>query len=360
MSLYDLLGIPSSADAAEITKAYKKSAMKHHPDKGGDPEEFKKIQHAYEVLSDERKKQVYDMTGSEEGEMMGGGMGGGGGMPFGMGGIPFDLGSMFGGMFGMGGPGPQMRGVRVKRAKAPPKTHDLPLNLHDFYHGRTLEVKFEKQKFCDACKGEGATSWQTCSPCQGRGIVRQVMMMGPIQMVNEGPCNECQGEGKKPSGACYMCSGKKTKLQEKTLQVKIEPGMKVGEVLLFANESSDDPNYMEAGDVQFVLQEADGDYGWTRKGDDLETQVELTLGDSLLGCTKTLKGHPGYSSGLEIQVPPGFTNGEVLTVKDKGMMKRGGGVGTLHCKLHIRVTDKDRERLKQHESVLKAIFVSTI
>jgi DnaJ family protein A protein 2 len=358
MELYERLGVSKDADVNEIKKAYKKLAMTHHPDRGGDPEEFKKIQQAHEVLTDDSKRRMYDMTGSADGEMPQG-TPFPGGMPFG--GMPFDMGDLFGGLFGMGGMGGmggmQRPGMRVKRPQGPPKTIEIPLTLKDFYHGKTIQVKFERNKFCEVCKGEGATSFQSCGTCKGHGVVRQVMMMGPIQAINEGPCRDCMGQGKKPSGNCYVCSGKKTKVQEKTIDVKIEAGMKPGEVLVFPKECSDDPSYEEPGDVHFLLQDAAGDDGWTRKGDDLETHCAMTLVESLLGCSKTLQGHPGYPDGLEIQIPLGAQNGEVLVVQEKGMKRKGAGFGALHCKLHISVTDKDREVLKRNEPMLKAMFI---
>ncbi len=349
--LYARLGVSKDAEPSEIKKAFKKLAMTHHPDKGGDPEEFKKIQHAHEVLTDENKRKMYDMTGSEDGEMPGPG-----GMPFG-GGMPFDMGDLFGGLFGMpgmGGPGPRVN--RVKRPQGPPKTIEIPLTLKDFYLGKTIQVKFERHKFCEACKGQGATSFQSCSPCKGSGVVRQMMMMGPIHMVNEGPCRECNGVGKKASGNCYVCGGKKTKAQEKSIEVKIEPGMKPGEILVFPKECSDDPNYEEPGDVHFLLQEASGDDAWTRTGDDLQTYLTVSFKESLLGCEKTLLDHPGYPDGLPLSIHAGVKNTEVLIFAGKGMVKKGGGHGDLHCKIHISVTDKDREVLKRNEPLIKAMF----
>jgi len=355
-SLYECLGVSRDADTSEIKKAFKKLAMTHHPDKGGDPEEFKKIQHAHEVLSDENKRKMYDMTGSDSGEMpQGGGMPFGmGGMPFGMGGVPFDMGDLFGGMFGMGGGPP---GMKVRRPQGPPKTIEIPLSLKDYYVGRTLEVKFERNKFCATCKGEGATSFQTCDGCKGAGRVRQIMAMGPIQMVNDGPCGQCSGSGKKASGACYVCGGKKVMAQEKTIVVKIDAGMRPGEVLIFPKECSDDPNYEEPGDVHFVLQEAAGDDGWVRRGDDLETQVSIRFQDSLVGCKKTLQGHPGYPQGLEVQIPVGVLNGEILTLTAKGMPKKGStDFGTLRYRVNITLSEKEREILQRNAIVLQAMF----
>lgn len=351
-SLYDVLGIARDAETNEIKKAFKKKAMTHHPDKGGDPEKFKEIQKAHEILTDDRRRQIYDMTGSEDGEQQ---------QPQGNG-FPFDIGSMFGGlggMFGSGMPGISRGGPRVvRRPKAPPKVTDIPLSLHDFYHGRSIQVKFERQKFCETCKGQGATSFQNCNTCKGAGIVRQHIQMGPMVMVNEGPCHDCQGEGKKPSGNCYLCSGKKTMPQEKELTVKIEPGMKPGEVLIFAKECSDDPNYDEAGDVHFVLQEAAGDDGWVRKGDDLETQVTVNLQESLLGCQKMLQGHPGYPEGLEITVPHGSINGEIITVTGKAMPKKNTNqFGVLRIRVNVTVSEKDREILQRNKPMIQAMFL---
>ena len=359
MDLYNVLGVSRDADTNEIKKAFKKQAMTHHPDKGGDPEEFKRIQHAHEVLTDDQKRKVYDMTGSDNGEMPQGN-------PFG-GGMPFDMGDLFGGLFGgmggmnMGGMGPGgpggPRARVVRRPQGPPKTMELPLTLKDYYSGKKIQLKFERAKFCKACKGEGATSFQSCGTCKGHGIVRQMVMMGPIHMVNEGPCRDCNGQGKSAAGNCYVCGGKKVRPEEKQIEVSIEPGMKPGEVLVFSKECSDDPNYEEPGDVHILLQEAQGDNGWDRKGDDLETQIPLTLSESMLGCTKTLGGHPGYPDGLTIQIECGVQNNKTLVYQDKGMIKKGSSsYGNLHCKIHINVTDKDREILKRNEPVLKAMF----
>ena len=350
-SLYDILGVSKTADTNEIKKAFKRAAMTHHPDKGGDPEKFKEIQKAHEILTDDHRRQVYDMTGSEDGEQHTGGMGG----------FPFDMGAMFGGlggMFGMPGMGGR-GGPRVRRPKAPPKVTEIPLKLFDFYHGRIFQVKFERQKFCETCKGQGATSFQNCSACQGNGTVRQQIQMGPMIMINEGPCNDCQGEGKKASGNCYICGGKKTRPQEKELSVTIEPGMKPGEVLIFPKECSDDPNYDEAGDVHFVLQEASGDEGWVRRGDDLETQLTVSFEESLLGCKKTLQGHPGYSQGLEVEIPVGTRNSEVLIMTGKGMPKKGTKeFGLLRLLITVAVTEKDREILQRNAPLIQAMFSS--
>ena len=360
--LYGVLGVSRDAETNEIRKAFLKLSKVHHPDKGGDMEKFKEIQEAHEVLTDERKRQVYDMTGSVNGEAPQTHN------PFGQNGVPFDLGSMFGGMFGGSpfgmpghghghGQGPRQR---QRRPKAPPKIHEIPLRLSDYYHGRVFQVNSTRQKFCETCKGEGATTFQSCGMCQGRGSVRQIMQMGPMQVINEGPCGDCQGQGRRPSGSCSGCSGAKFKNQEKSLEVKIKPGMKPGDVIVFQNECSDDPNYDEPGDIHFILQEASGDEGWIRKGDDLETSLTITFVESLLGCSKQLKGHPGYPDGLGLTIPPISLNSEVLKLSDKGMIRKDGSIGVLYCRLQVIVGPQDRELLIKNKPLVEVIFGAAV
>lgn len=353
--LYSTLEIPRGSSIEDVRKAYLKLSKKAHPDRGGSEEHFKAIQRAYSVLSDEQKKHMYDSMGVIDGE---GGHEMGGGNPFGGGGFPFDIGSLFG-MFGAAGPnGGMPSGPRVKRAKGPPKVHEIPLSLHDFYHGRSFSINFERQKFCDGCKGQGCMNFTSCDRCSGRGFVEQVVMMGPgMQMMSRGPCHTCSGEGRKPGTPCSTCSGKKFTNQEKTLYIRIEPGMKPGETLIFSKECSDNHEYLEPGDVHIVLQEADETLSLKREGDQLHFNVHLTLAESLLGKTITISDHPGYPQGLPIEIPPGFTNGNVYHVDDKGMPKKGTtSFGKLQVHIHVQVSEDEKNKLVGASMVLKGIF----
>ncbi len=359
--LFKVLGLERGADKEECRRAYLKLSRKYHPDKGGSEEDFKAISRAHEVLTDERKRQYYEMTGQVEGEGGSDGGGGGGG-PFGFGGgggFPFDIGSLFG-MFGSAGPmGGMPTGPRVRRAKAPSKVHEIPLRLADFYHGRTIQMKFERQKFCDGCKGVGAKSFVSCGSCQGRGFTEQTVMIGPgMQAMTRAPCMSCQGEGKKPGVACSVCAGKKFQSQEKTLNIKIEPGMKVGEGIVFARECSDNHDYMEAGDVHIILQEADEDGVPKREGDTLHVDFQISLSECLLGCERIVSGHPGYPDGLQVILKPGWMSGETMIVEGKGMTRREGGYGNLACHITVKVTEQEKEKLASQSIMLKAIFSS--
>jgi len=352
--LYARLNVPRDADAETIKKAYRKMAVSVHPDKGGDEEEFKKIQEAYAILSDDQKRQMYDQTGSIDGE----GFDGGGG------GMPFDIGSLFG-MFGGGGPfGGQNpfghpRGRKVRRPKGPVKVTEVPISLYDFYHGKEIHVKLDRQQFCEGCKGEGCTSFTTCSVCQGAGIVNRMAMVGPGMMVQmQGPCEPCLGEGKKGTGHCTTCNGKKFKTQERVLTVTIEKGMRQGDVLAFEKACSDDPQFDQPGDVHFVLQEADEEIEWKREGNNLKAKVTITLRESLLGCKKTIKTHPGYLSGFEFEIPVGTQNGDVLHQKGKGMPIRGSKseFGDAFVSVYVGASVKEKEVLEKHKIILESLF----
>jgi DnaJ family protein A protein 2 len=357
-SLYDALGVNRDANGDEIKKAYRKAALINHPDKGGDPEKFKLVQKAYEILGDDQRRATYDQTGSEDDIPMGppfGGFGGGGfGGGFG-GGVPFDIGNLFG-MFGPGMPQPQ--GSRTRGAKAPPKVHEMPISLWDYYHGKRVKIQFERQKFCEPCKGEGAEKYDTCGGCGGSGMKQQVIMMGPMRAISHGPCGDCRGEGKRVSAVCKGCNGKKFVSQEKVLEVGITPGMRPKEVIAFERECSDNHDFAEAGDVHIILQEADEENRFKRLAgtDDLVVSTMIGLRDSLLGCMERIAGHPGHPQGILVEIPVGVQNGEVLIVAGEGMPRKQGGRGDIRLSVSVRATDAEKSLVKAGREKLVEIF----
>lgn len=359
-SLYDILGLQRSADADEIKKAYRKLALVNHPDKGGDPEKFKLVQKAYEVLSDEQRRMMYDQTGSEEDMSNQIPFAGGpfGGNPFG-GGVPFDIGSLFG-MFGPGMPGAAAhpQAPRPRGMKAPPKVHEMPISLWDYYHGKRVKIQFERQKFCQPCKGDGAEKYEACGGCGGSGVRQQIIMMGPMRAVSNGPCGECRGEGRRVAQLCRACNGKKFMTHEKVLEVAVMPGMRPKETIVFAGECSDQHEFVEAGDVHIVLQEADETIRFKRLagGDDLVATTTIGLRDSLLGCTERIAGHPGHPQGLSVEIPVGIQNGEVVVVVGEGMPRKSGGRGDLRLSVFVRATDAEKSALKAGREVLVGVF----
>jgi DnaJ-class molecular chaperone len=324
MNLYAILGVSRESNAQQIRDAYKVLVRKEHPDKGGDAEKFKKIQKAYDVLSDDGKRMHYDQTGQlpDEGQdngQMHGGMQGG--MPFGFGqGIPMNVGNIFNMFNGM----PQQR--RRREGKAPPRVSHIPLTLRDFYNGRSFQIQLERQRFCKDCKGDGSTTMKTCAGCNGIGAKKQMIQMGPFMMENNTVCELCNGSGKQKGDNCWTCKGSCFVKEEKTLEIRIEPGMGNGNTIVFNGESSDTSDYAEAGDVVIELQSADETTPWNRKGDDLHTTVKISFSESLVGCSVRISNHPGYDSSVVFTILPGVINGEAVTVKGYGMPKRGSSI----------------------------------
>jgi len=356
-SLYESLGIERNADSGEIRRAYLKLSKTEHPDKGGDADRFKVIQNAYEILSDEQKRGYYDQTGQVPGEEV---SNGGGGMPF-----PFDLGAMFGGMgfggpfggMGFGGGGNQMR---QKRPKAPPKTHEIGLTFKDFFYGKKIQLKFERQKFCEQCNGDGSATTVRCDGCGGSGFQERHIMIGPgMHAVSKGPCGSCSGSGKKPSGTCSKCNGGKFSTHEKILTINIEPGMTPGDSMTFPNECSDHPDFEQPGDVHIVMREADESSVFARVGDDLSVVVNITLMESLLGCQRILHGHPGHPKGLTVVIPLGTLRGDTITIRGEGMPRRGTAQrGNLELTISMEMKQEERDALVKNAEAIKNIFTS--
>ena len=363
---YDVLGVVAEADSNEIRKQYRKLCLTHHPDKGGNPQSFQKIQKAYEILSDENKRNIYNQTGKDPDDIGGGPtevdigsmfanmFGGGGFNPFGGGGFnPFG-----GGGGGGGGSGP---GMRRKKQKPSPKIHEIPISLYDYYHGKQISIQFGRNKFCETYGGEGTKTSSSCGPCKGSGFTEHMMQIGPgMHAVSRAPCSTCSTTGKILSGICIKCNGKKTFHQENILEIKVEPGMKPGDRLVFPNECSDDSEYIEPGDVYIILQNADESHQIKRIESDLHITHTITLAESLLGTSFILMNHPKWTeNGLKIDIFKGVQTNDVIIVANEGMPKRNTKqFGNLCVKIIINVSSREKEILHSSEEVIRKIFNS--
>jgi DnaJ-class molecular chaperone len=369
LDLYSILEVERGADASEIRRQYLKLSRQWHPDKSPPEKQeeatkkFQEISVANEILSDESKRSYYDQTGQIPGQDGGGpgGPSGPGGMPFGMG-MPFgfNMNDLFG-MFGGSGPGGRQPQRGRRSGKAPPRKTQIPLTLKDFYFGRTLHMNLERQRFCNDCKGEGATNMKSCAECRGSGSVTKIAQMGPMIMHQQGPCISCSGSGKTKGDSCKPCSGSKFIKQSKTLELQVKKGMKPGDVVSFVGESSHIEDFTDAGDVLVELIGADEDHGWERHGDILKHRIHLHLGEAICGKVVRLDGHPAHENGLYIQIPCGVQNRQEILVEGLGMPRAiGDGYGDAVLMLTVMASKEERDILENSKEMLQSLFKDSI
>lgn len=326
-TLYERLEVSKGASADEIKKAYMKMARKHHPDKGGDAELFKGVQEAYEVLSDDTRRQMYDVTRSVDGnqQQQGGGGAGGGGFPF-----PDIFSSMFGGMGGGGGVNISTANEH-RRQKGPDSQANVGLSLDNFYNGFEMNINFKQGRKCPECKHTSAP----CSDCGGRGVRTVMRQMGPMVFQTQGACDSCRGCGtRNTASGCKTCSDKRYVEMEKRVTVTVTPGMREGESVTFAGECSESPEYETPGDVVVTLRLAPSRYEW--RGDNLYLTHTITFAESILGFVVTLDDHPSRKQQILRWSGGPLIHGAVLSMDGKGMPGKGGGsFGDLKIKLNV-------------------------
>ncbi|XP_055834034.1 dnaJ protein homolog [Solanum dulcamara] len=344
---YEILGVSKNASEDEIKKAYRKAAMKNHPDKGGDPEKFKELAQAYEVLSDSQKREIYDQYGEDA---LKEGMGGGGGMQ-----DPFDIfESFFGGNpFGGGGSG---RGRRQRRGDD--VVHPLKVSLEDLYSGITKKLSLSRNVICSKCSGKGSKSGASmkCSGCKGTGMKVSIRQLGPgmIQQMQH-PCNECKGTGETidDKDRCPQCKGEKVVQEKKVLEVHVEKGMQNGQKVTFPGEADEAPDRV-TGDIVFVLQQKEHPK-FKRKGEDLFVDHTLTLTEALCGFQFILTHLDGRQ--LLIKSNPGevVKPDQFKAINDEGMpmYQRPFMRGKLYIHFIVEFPDSLKlEQVKALEAIL--------
>ncbi|KAI6250035.1 Mitochondrial protein import protein mas5 [Erysiphe necator] len=315
--LYDILQVQPNCTEAELKKAYKINALKHHPDKNrSNPnaaEKFKEISHAYEVLSDPQKRQIYDQYGEEGLE--------GGGAPNGM--NAEDLFSQFfgGGSFG-GGLGGMFGG---QQQRGPPKArtihHIHKVSLEDIYRGKVSKLALQKSVICQKCEGRGGKEGavKKCSGCDGMGMKTMMRQMGPMIQRFQTQCSDCNGEGEiiREKDKCKVCHGKKTVVERKVLHVHVDKGVRSGTQIEFKGEGDQTPG-VQPGDVVFEIEQKPHPR-FQRKDDDLIYQAEIDLVTALAGGTLYIEHLD--EQWLNIEILPGevISPGSVKMLRGQGM-----------------------------------------
>ncbi len=343
---YDVLGVSREASTDELKKAYRRCAMKHHPDRNpGDAaalDSFKECKEAYEVLADAGKRRMYDQHGHAAFEhgMGGGGAGPGPGAGFGdMGDI---FGDIFGNIFGGGGPG---RGPR----RGADIGYVMELDLEEAVAGTEKKIDIPTMATCEPCNGSGSEDGklETCDTCQGHGQVR--MQRGIFSM--QQACPHCGGRGQTIANPCKACHGNGRHEEEKTLSVKIPAGVDNGDRIRLSGEGEAGPAGTTPGDL-YVEVRVRPHAIFERDGDDLHCDVPIRITQAALGDTVRV---PTLGGEAEIRVPAETQTGKVFRLRDKGVKSvRSRRTGDLYCKAvvetPVNLTTEQRDLLDKFEA----------
>ena len=321
---YVVLGVEKGATGAEIKKAFRRIAMKFHPDRNSDDknsdEKFKEAQEAYEVLGDEEKKSAYDRFGHAgvDGNSGGGGSGSGGA------GFSDVFGDVFGDIFGgSGGRG------RAGPARGSDLRYDLQLDLEDAVKGKTVQIDVPTMSHCDPCDGSGArkgSSPVTCTTCGGAGQVRMSQGFFSVQQA----CPQCRGRGQMISDPCGDCHGQGVIEERKTLSVKIPAGVDTGDRIRLAGKGEAGPQGGPAGDLYVQMHVRDHSI-FVREDANLHCEVPISFAQAALGGEIEV---PTLSGKVKLKIPAETQSSKLFRLRGKGVAPvRGGATGDLLCRV---------------------------
>jgi molecular chaperone DnaJ len=339
---YEVLGLSRDASEKEVKKAYKRLAMKYHPDrtKGDDAleEKFKEVKEAYEILSDPQKKAAFDQYGhdgvNQQGQG-GGGFGGGG----------FD--DIFGDIFGGG-----RRGGAQRPQQGSDLRYNMELTLEEAVKGISKEIQIPTLVHCEQCNGSGAkkgTDTKTCGTCHGQG---QVQMRQGFFAVNQ-TCPTCRGKGKIITDPCNKCHGEGRYERSKTLSVKIPAGVDTGDRIRLSGEGEAGEQGAPAGDLYVQMNVRPHDV-FERDGNDLYCEVPISFTEAALGGEIEV---PTLDGRVKLKIPAETQTGRMFRMRNKGVKSvRSHSTGDLMCKVTIetpvKLSSKQRELLKEFENSL--------
>jgi molecular chaperone DnaJ len=349
---YEVLGVAKNASEEEIKKAYRKLAMKHHPDRNPDDksseEKFKEAKEAYEILSDAKKRAAYDQFGHAgvDPSVGFGAAGARGAGPEGFGGFADAFGDIFGEIFGQGRGG---RGTGVFRGAD--LRYNLELSLEEAARGTEARIRIPTMEPCETCHGSGAkpgTQAKQCPTCHGRGEVRVSQGFFSIQQT----CPQCHGTGKIIPDPCETCHGAGRMRKHKTLSVKIPAGVDQDDRIRLSGEGEAGVNGGPSGDLYVVVQ-LKPHAVFHREGADLHCEMPLSFATAALGGEieiPTLEGH------AKVKIPPETQTGQKIRLRNKGIRPvRGSVVGDLYCHVVIetpvKLTSRQKDILREFEAI---------
>jgi molecular chaperone DnaJ len=344
---YEVLGVSRTAAVEEIKAAYRKAALKWHPDRNPENKQeaevkFRESTEAYSILSDPQKRQIYDTYGHA-------GLSGGGAATDFNGSIFQDFHDIFGDFFGFedilsGG----RRGGRTRTQRGADLRYDMTLAFEEASAGVTTKVKLPRQEYCEACNGTGAkkgTGVVACQTCGGRGQLAYQQGFFTITRT----CPACQGAGQIVRERCPECRGQGRIERERTIELRIPPGVDSGTRLRVTGEGEPGPNGGPAGDLYVVLDVKEHPF-FERRGADLYCTIPVSIAQATLGTELQV---PGLNGEERLKIPEGTQSGAVFRIKGKGMADpHGGGKGDLYY--HVRVltpTKLTREQRKLVEQL---------
>lgn len=330
--LYKLLELPQTATLEEIKKQFKRLAMRHHPDKGGDADKFKEINAAYEVLADPEKRRLYDKFGLEGLKRQGG--------------AEMDIFDMF---FG-GGRG---RGQRRETPQLKPTVRQVEIGLEAVFAGKLLAVETTRKVLCADCQGRGGSKVERCAKCRGKGVVTRMVQVGPgMYTQSQAHCDGCGGSGERIDKAhvCKTCRGNKLESRKETIEVAVPAGAPDGHQIPVRGKGDEHPEY-RAGDFVVVLRVRPHAV-FTRVGDDLFLAKRVALVEALAGFRFNLQR---FDQEVTIEAPPGVNNREVRAVAGLGMprLKDPLSHGSLYVEFAVELPAAlDREKLAALRALL--------
>jgi len=335
---YATLGVSKTADEKELKGAFRKLAMKYHPDKNQDDAEaekkFKEINEAYETLKDPQKRAAYDRYGHAAFEQ--GGFGGGGSAGFGAGGFSDIFDEMMGGGRGRRASGGRERGADLR--------YNMEISLEEAFAGKTTQIRVPTSINCETCTGTGAkpgTHPKTCATCQGSGRVRAAQGFLSVERT----CPTCHGRGQTISDPCARCNGHGRVTEERSLSVNIPPGIEDGARIRLQGEGEAGRRGGPAGDLYIFLSVAPHEI-FQRDGGDLYCTVPISMTTAALGGTFDVSTLDGTKS--RVTVTEGAQPGKRFRLKGKGMpLMRSQETGDLYIRIEIQIPQKLNRRQKE-------------